>query len=52
MPYAFDPEIAAVVPLVPDIEGTDPAASRAFLSELIAQLPAPDTTGVRYEDRA
>lgn len=51
MAYAFDPEIAAVVPLLPDIEGTDPASSRAFLSEMIAQLPAPDTTGVQYEDR-
>jgi acetyl esterase/lipase len=51
MTYAFDPEIAAVIPLLPSIDGADPLAARAFLSQLIAQLPAPDTTGVRFEDR-
>jgi acetyl esterase/lipase len=51
MTYAFDPEIAAVVPMLPDIDGADPEAMRASLSELIAQLPAPDLTGVQFEDR-
>jgi acetyl esterase len=51
MTYAFDPEIAAVVPLLPTLDGADPAATRAFLSQMIAQLPAPDTTGVQFEDR-
>jgi acetyl esterase len=51
MAYAFDPEIAAVVPLIPAIEGDDPATMRAFLSETIAQLPQPDTTGLQIEDR-
>ena len=51
MTYAFDPEIAEVVPLLPSVDGTDPVASRAFLSEMIAQLPAPDTTGVQFDDR-
>jgi acetyl esterase len=51
MTYAFDPEIAAVVPMLPTIDSTDPVAMRAFLSEMIAQLPAPDTTGVQFEDR-
>ncbi len=51
MTYAFDPEIAPVVPLLPTVDGTDPAAARASLSEMVAQLPAPDTTGVQLEDR-
>jgi acetyl esterase/lipase len=49
--YAFDPEIAAVVPLLPDLPGNDPLAIRAAMSEMIAQFPAPDTSGVQIEDR-
>lgn len=49
--YAFDPEIAAVVPLLPDLPGADPSAIRAALSEMIAALGPPDTTGVQIEDR-
>ncbi|GBG37683.1 alpha/beta hydrolase [Mycobacterium montefiorense] len=49
--YAFDPEIAAVVPLLPDLPGGDPLAIRAALSDMIAQFPPPDTTGVQIEDR-
>jgi acetyl esterase len=51
MTYPFDPEIAAVVPMIPSFDGTDPVAMRAGLSEMIAQLPAPDMTGVQCEDR-
>ncbi len=51
MTYAFDPELAAVVPLLPSLDGTDPAAVRAGLSEMLAQIPAPDMAGVRCEDR-
>jgi acetyl esterase/lipase len=51
MTYTFDPEIAAVVPLLPTVDGSDPVATRAFLSQMIAQLPPPDTTGVQFEDR-
>jgi len=51
MTYAFDPEIAAVIPMLPTIDSSDPAAARAALSQMIAQLPAPDTTGVQVEDR-
>jgi acetyl esterase len=51
MTYAFDPEIAAVIPLLPTIDGADPMAARAFLTAIVAQLPAPDTTGVQFEDR-
>jgi acetyl esterase/lipase len=48
--YAFDPEIAEMVPLLPTWEGDDPATMRAAMSEMIAQLPVPDTTGLDIED--
>ena len=51
MTYTLDPEFAAIVPLLPEIDGDDPATMRAFLSETIAQLPQPDTTGLQIEDR-
>ena len=51
MTHAFDPELAAVVPMLPRIESPDLMAIRASLSEMIAQLPAPDMTGVQIEDR-
>jgi acetyl esterase/lipase len=51
MTYAFDPELAAVIPLLPAIDGDDPATMRTFLAEMIAQLPPPDTTGLQIEDR-
>jgi acetyl esterase len=50
MTYAFDPEIAPVVPLLPTIDGSDPVAARALLSQMIAQLPSPDTPGVQFDD--
>ncbi|MEE6136069.1 alpha/beta hydrolase [Mycobacterium sp. 050128] len=49
--YAFDPEIAALLPYLPDLPGEDPVAIRSALSEMVAQLPVPDTTGVRIENR-
>ncbi|MEZ0351196.1 alpha/beta hydrolase [Mycobacterium sp. pR1184] len=49
--YAFDPEIAAALPYLPDLPGDDPLAIRAAMSDLIAALPVPDTTGLRVEDR-
>ena len=51
MTYTFDPELAAVIPQLPTVEADDPASIRAFLSEMIAQLPPPDTTGLQIEDR-
>ncbi len=51
MTYAFDPELADVVPMLPVLDGSDPVAARDLLSQLIAQLPAPDTTGVQHDDR-
>jgi acetyl esterase/lipase len=49
--YAFDPEIAEMIPLLPTWDGDDLAAMRTAMSEMIAQLPVPDTTGLRIEDR-
>ncbi|MCV7410317.1 esterase [Mycobacterium florentinum] len=49
--YAFDPEIAAVLPHLPDLPGTDPLAIRAAMSEMIAALPVPDATGLQIENR-
>lgn len=51
MAYDYDPEIGGIVPLLPSVEGLDPATTRAFLSNMLAQLPSQDTTGLRIEDR-
>jgi acetyl esterase/lipase len=51
MTYAFDPELAAVIPLMPNLPEADPLTMRAGLAEMIAQLPAPDTTGLEIEER-
>ncbi len=49
--YAFDPEIAELIPLLPTWEGDDVARMRTAMSEMIAELPVPDTTGLHIEDR-
>ncbi|SOX51405.1 alpha/beta hydrolase [Mycobacterium ahvazicum] len=49
--YAFDPEIAAALPYLPDLPGGDPLVIRAAMSDLIAALPVPDATGLRVEER-
>lgn len=49
--YAFDPEIAPIVPLLPDLPGNDPSSIRAALSDMVAQFPPPDTAGLQIEDR-
>jgi acetyl esterase/lipase len=49
--YAFDPQIAEMVPLLPTWQGDDVARMRAAMSEMIAQLPVPETTGLHIEDR-
>lgn len=51
MTYAFDPEIAAAIPLLPDMRDIDVMTQRLKTTELFAQLPAPDTTGLTIEDR-
>jgi acetyl esterase len=50
MSYAFDPEIAAAVSMLPDTRNADVASQRAMTARLFAQLPV-DTSGVTIEDR-
>lgn len=50
MSYAFDPEVAALIPLLPPLDA-DPAETTAAMESMLAQLPAPDTTGLKVEDR-
>jgi acetyl esterase/lipase len=50
VPYAFDPELAAAVPMLPDTDLSDLPAARAALAEVLGQWPAPDETGVAVED--
>jgi acetyl esterase len=51
MTYAFDPEIAAAIPMLPDMRDVDVTSQRQTMSELFAQLPPADTTGLIIEDR-
>ncbi len=52
MHYRIDPELAAVIPAIPNIGISDLAAARAGLDELSAQAGADvDTNGVLIEDR-
>ena len=51
MTYAFDPEIAAAIPMLPDMRDVDLITQRQTLSDLFAQLPPADTTGLMIEDR-
>jgi acetyl esterase len=46
-----DPELAAVVPLIPNLSFTDLERSRRTLADMIAAFPI-DLTGVRVEDRS
>lgn len=50
MTYAFDPELAAVVPLLPQGEFTDLPRARAQMSEMMTLMGAADATGVQVED--
>ncbi|MFB9881314.1 alpha/beta hydrolase [Planobispora siamensis] len=47
----MDPELEAFVPFLPQIDLSDPAASRADFTERAKARPAPDTTGLEIEDR-
>jgi acetyl esterase len=52
MTYAFDPELAPIVELLPASDLSDVAQSRAWLETLIAPLNANvDTTGITIDDR-
>src|SRR5882672_9026817 len=53
MPYAFDPELAPYVELLPTRETGDIEATRAFVADITkASLARADVTGLRIEDRA
>jgi len=52
VPYAYDPELAPIVELIPRSDFSNIEASRANLALLIAPLNADvDTTGVTIDDR-
>jgi acetyl esterase len=52
MTYAYDPELAVVIPHLPWVDDPrDVAATRTSLSAMLAEMPPPDTTGVQIEDR-
>ena len=51
MDYAFDPELAAIVPFLPTNELGDPEEARRGLAELIAGFAADvPTAGLTFED--
>ncbi|MFB9931720.1 alpha/beta hydrolase [Amycolatopsis halotolerans] len=53
MSYPFDPEIAAAIPMLPETDFRDVAASRAGMAELIASMRGEfDDTGVTTRDEA
>ncbi|GAB3357953.1 alpha/beta hydrolase [Amycolatopsis echigonensis] len=53
MSYPFDPEIAAAIPMLPDVDILDVAAARAGMAELIASMQGDvDETGVTTRDVA
>ncbi|MFC9970618.1 alpha/beta hydrolase [Spirillospora sp. NPDC127200] len=47
----MDPELEAFIPLFPKAELVDPVAERDTYTSLAVGVPAPDTTGMRVEDR-
>ncbi|MFC4945561.1 alpha/beta hydrolase [Pseudonocardia sp. GCM10023141] len=50
MSYAFDPEIAAGIALLPTLDFANFTQARIAMSERFSQLEAPDTTGVDVRD--
>ncbi|MEX5637291.1 alpha/beta hydrolase [Parafrankia sp. FMc2] len=51
MTYAFDPEVAAVIPMLPDLDIRDPQAAREQLRTALAeQIAGVDTTGVTVRE--
>jgi acetyl esterase len=48
--YAFDPELAAAVAMLPTLDVSDIPAARATMKELRAGLPEPDETGISVTD--
>ncbi|MDT7695202.1 MAG: acetyl esterase, partial [Pseudonocardiales bacterium] len=50
MTYAFDPELAAAIEVMPNLDLTSIDEARAAMKELLAQLPEADTSGVTITD--
>jgi acetyl esterase/lipase len=48
--YAFDPELAAAIEVMPNLDLTSIDEARAAMKELLAQLPEADTSGVTITD--
>jgi acetyl esterase len=46
-----DPELEAFVPLLPQLDPSDPVTARKTFAELAAAAPAPDTADLEIEDR-
>jgi acetyl esterase/lipase len=49
--YAYDPELAAAVPLLPTMERHDVAAMRKSLNEMVPAASPEDAIGIQIEDR-
>ncbi|MFC4118121.1 alpha/beta hydrolase [Nonomuraea zeae] len=47
----MDPELEAFIPFLPQVDLTDPIASRKNYAELATARPAPEATGLEIEDR-
>jgi acetyl esterase/lipase len=50
-PYALDPELAAIIPMLPQLDVDDLPTARSEMAAMRTQLPPPDTTGVQVELR-
>lgn len=46
MTYAFDPELAAIIPMLPAVDLSDLPGARAETAAMLAAHPAPDASGV------
>jgi acetyl esterase/lipase len=51
MNYRFDPELAPAVPMLPQLDFSDVAVARATITAMSAQMPAPDASALRVENR-
>jgi acetyl esterase len=49
--YRYDPELAAALPLIPQIDASEVLATRAQFAEFYAATSAPDSTGVQISER-
>jgi acetyl esterase/lipase len=50
MSYAFDPELAAAVAMLPVVDLTDIPTARARMAEMISNFAEPDHSGVQVRD--